>query len=678
MALHSSFDQAVQAGLAAFRCGDFSGAIAAFERALALSPQHPAALDLLGTSWLAAGDPARALPLLEQAVQRAKNNPDAIVHLAQAYQALARHEDAYQQFRKASRLAPQNPHFGEGAAIALALLGRFAEAEQLLLRLIARYPDISALRFNLGNVYRDQQRFADAEMQYRSAIRCAPDDAASHNNLGSVCHSQLKFTEAAQAYRAAIAIDPQFHDAHLNLVSVLIDCGSFQEAIVAGQASIALAPNWALAHRYIGAAFSHLGHTQAALNAYARACALDPNDAIHQQVHGSALVTAGQTLAGLRTLNSASQITTNANGLEHPFSDIHLAIGLYAIGWDDYRKRPASAAIADKYLTQHSWVIHQSLPADLNGRHVCVLREQGLGDELFFLRYVPQLKARGAQVTTRVSAKIAHFIERAQCADVVIDESQLPAQVVDFFILCGDLPHALAGIAPQSAWTGPQPQTEYHIPECHIPEYPIAIRVYHPPLAPSLAIPALPELLNHIQARLATYGPPPYIGITWRAGTAAQNQGADWLLSKALPLTALGAALQLTTATLLALQRQPAPGELAELSRACARTVHDCTDLNDNLEAMLALLYIIDDYVGVSNTNMHLRTAARRRARVLVPNPAEWRWCYNRHHSPWFPDWPLYRQSPEGEWTQALLQLGHDLMHINSPQPVLPNQQAKA
>jgi Tfp pilus assembly protein PilF len=126
--LHSSFDQAVQAGLAAFRGGDFSGAIAAFERALALSPQHPAALDLLGTSWLAVGDPARALPLLEQAVQRAKNNPDAIVHLAQAYQALARHEDAYQQFRKASRLAPQNPHFGEGAAIALALLGRFAEA----------------------------------------------------------------------------------------------------------------------------------------------------------------------------------------------------------------------------------------------------------------------------------------------------------------------------------------------------------------------------------------------------------------------------------------------------------------------------------------------------------------------------------------------------------------------
>ena len=35
------------------------------------------------------------------------------------------------------------------------------------------------------------------------------------------------------------------------------------------------------------------------------------------------------------------------------------------------------------------------------------------------------------------------------------------------------------------------------------------------------------------------------------------------------------------------------------------------------------VLALLDEYIGVSNTNMHLRAAAGRTARVLVPRPAE-------------------------------------------------------
>ena len=36
---------------------------------------------------------------------------------------------------------------------------------------------------------------------------------------------------------------------------------------------------------------------------------------------------------------------------------------------------------------------------------------------------------------------------------------------------------------------------------------------------------------------------------------------------------------------------------------------------------MLALLSLIDEYVGVSNTNMHLRAGVGKTAKVLVPAP---------------------------------------------------------
>ena len=59
---------------------------------------------------------------------------------------------------------------------------------------------------------------------------------------------------------------------------------------------------------------------------------------------------------------------------------------------------------------------------------------------------------------------------------------------------------------------------------------------------------------------------------------------------------------------------------------------------------MLALLALLDDYVGVSNTNMHLRAGVNRTAKVLVPAPPEWRWMAEGKESPWFPGFTVYRQ----------------------------------
>ena len=69
----------------------------------------------------------------------------------------------------------------------------------------------------------------------------------------------------------------------------------------------------------------------------------------------------------------------------------------------------------------------------------------------------------------------------------------------------------------------------------------------------------------------------------------------------------------------------------------------------------------VDEYVGVSNTNMHLRASAGRTARVLVPAPAEWRWMQSGPCSPWFPGFSIYRPSLQGDWANALAALRSDL-----------------
>ena len=143
-------------------------------------------------------------------------------------------------------------------------------------------------------------------------------------------------------------------------------------------------------------------------------------------------------------------------------------------------------------------------------------------------------------------------------------------------------------------------------------------------IPPPLPLIPLPEWREKIRRRLSEAGPPPYLGVTWRAGTPRDELS----LYKEAPQQRLAQLLRECPATILVLQRKPEPGEIEAFSRMLGRPAHDLSTLNEDLEQILALLSLIDEYVGVSNTNMHLRAGAGKTARVLVPAPpsgAGWR-----------------------------------------------------
>ena len=175
--------------------------------------------------------------------------------------------------------------------------------------------------------------------------------------------------------------------------------------------------------------------------------------------------------------------------------------------------------------------------------------------------------------------------------------------------------------------------------------------------APSaVTLTPLPAHVEALRRHLTALGPPPYLGITWRGGTTKKNA-----LYKEIPLAKLATGFRNTHATMVILQRNPLPHEVEAFSQTLGRPVHDFSVLNENLEQMLALLAVIDDYVGVSNANMHLRAAVGRTARVLVPAPPEWRWMAEGKESPWFPGFSVYRQGYDGNWDGALRELENDL-----------------
>lgn len=650
----------LDAGLAAHRRGDLEWALAAYRDILAAAPEHRAAMNLLGAALLQLGRASEAVPLLERASRSQRDDPHVLANLAQAYLALGRYPEACEMFRKASRIAPKEVQLQVGVAAALALQGKLDEAHALLQRLTLRFPQAPHVWLNLGNVLRDQQGFESAIAAYGKALELDPALVDARNNMGSVLHSLLRFEEAEREYRACIEAAPDGLVPRYNLASVTMDLGRFAEAEAVSREIVARAPELPDAHRLLGTALGHQSRLLDALACYAHAASLAPDDAQTAQTYGAALMEVGRSGEGLRWLAHAAALDADPVSLGQVTAGALLAHGCLQDGWIEYARRPAALELQAKHRALQPV---QSLPRSLEGQDVCVLAEQGLGDQLFFLRYTHTLAARGARVSYRAPRKLQGLLQRVcSLACVVSESAEIPH--AHLYLLAGDLPRALAAL-PSS----PLPETRVGSGvRSALREFSRCIAVFWPPPAPTLRVDPLPERMLEMRERLASLGPPPYISVTWRGGTAPEKQQtASWLLYKSIELSALASVLRAIPGTVIAVQRKPAPGELDALSAALARPVHDLTPLNDDLEGMLALLALADEYIGVSNTNMHLRAAAGRSARVLVPVPAEWRWMQSGCSSPWFPGFSIYRQSLQGGWSGALARLAADLEANHRP-----------
>ncbi len=656
-------DKNIAEGMDAHRRGDFRQALLCYEKTLAAQPDHAIALNLKGTALFQCDQPEQALPLLQRAAQLRRNDAGILGNLGQVYLALDKHVDAEQVFRKALRLEPNQPDYQMGVANALALQGKLSDAEVLFTRLAQRHPHQPLPWFNLGNVQRDQGRAADAIESFRHALALDANALDARNNLAGALHALLRFDDAEREYRACLVIDPDYLPARISLASLLIDVARDAEAEVVCREVLQCEPGHIDAWLMLANAQNHQGRIEDQLHTM-RAAATRARDNVKViKACAGALFDAGYFAEAMREVARAQAIEPDETARQDLLAGALLAYGYIEAAWICYRHRPGPALFRAK---NPQVMLSNRLPGEVKGAHIFVQREQGLGDELFFLRYAPLLARRGARITYRAGRKLHTLLERVTCLATVLPESA-PVPAADAVLLVGDLPHALT--------PGDIAQRQFADVCATAPAQTIAAGRWMPyreneatRFPPGLAIPPLPARIDDMRQRLASVGAPPYLGLTWRAGVPPREQGADgWTLYKSAAIDGFAKAAGAFPGTLLALQRGPLPGEIAAFAQVAGRPVHDFSDLNDDLEGMLALLALIDDYAGVSNTNMHLRIAAGKTARVLVPGPAEWRWMVVGDTSPWFPGFSLYRQATNGDWVPAWNALALDLAQTPPP-----------
>ncbi len=494
-------------------------------------------------------------------------------------------EEAARLFEEICRVDPMDAESWRWLGMINSRLGALARAEECCRKALSLRPDDAEAHNVLGNVLSALERDEEAVACYRNTIRLQPHDAQAYNNLANALVFADRGDEAIECYKTALKYDPNYAEAYSNLAAAYAMQRRYAEAIESHQTALRLNPGSAEAHHNLGLVFTEQGSFKEAETHYRMALQLKPGYAA-----------AYSSLALLELLQ-----------------------GRFESAWHHYVHRPS---IQSKGAVK----LPSALPLDLTGKRLLLMRDQGLGDEIFFLRFVPQLKARGAWVAYCPNPKLAALLARVPQIDRIVARGE-PLKDLTYTISVSDLP-LLLGMD-------------------HVSKIP-----------PPLPLPVPPQQLETMRQRLAQLGPPPYVGVTWRAGTKDKRK-----LYKEAPLAALAEVLKPFPVTILILQRHPHAGEVEYFSKLLGRPAPDLSALNEDLEEMFVLLAQIDDYMGVSNTNMHLRAATGKTARVLLPHPPEWRWMAEGEESPWFRGFAVYRQGMDCAWDEAFGRLAQDLLH---------------
>ena len=604
-------------GIEHHQAGRLSQAEAAYRDVLEIQPANPDALNLLGVIAHQSGDHKRAVELIGRALKQ--NAGVALYHnnIGTALRALGRNAEAAKHYRRAIEIEPAYAEAHSNLGNTLMDLGKPEEAVRSYERAIELAPGAADPRTGLGGAYMALDQAELAAPQFRKAVELDPGSALAHRNLANLLEREGDRAAAREHLRRATALDPTDGEAWYELGWALRENYELEEAAACLQRAASLDPDDGAARYSLGLTLKELGYPERAVEQMQAALDIDNDDPearnslanLYKEL-GQLDDAAEQYEIGLRCNPDHEVLLTNR-------SLLRLMRGNLQAGWADYLAR---GSVAEKRASLR----RDRLGEDLRGQRYLLLRDQGLGDEIFFLRFVRELKERGAWIAYRTDPKIEGIVSRLPFLDETLGPDEEPS-AHDAVLSPGDLPHLL-GL-----------DTVEKIP-------------------PTIELTPLAARVDGMREALRAAGPPPYIGVTWRAGIQLRNK-----LSKITSLEAVAAALAGCAGTLVALQRAPFDGEIDALTDRAGRPAHDMTALNEDLESMLALLTLLDDYVCVSNTNTHLRAGVGRTSRVLVPFPPDYRWMLEGHESPWFPGTRTYRQSPDGGWDDAFRDLARDL-----------------
>lgn len=639
-----------------------------YQQVLKQNADQPRALYGLGCCLLAPPeqDPSRldlARGLLARAAFLRPRHPAFHVALGDALRRLERWNDAAAAYLKAVDLVPSAT---EPAMLLVGCLGklqRWADVEKVAGFALSRGADPVSLGCARGWAQDHQGRKDAAEDTYGAVLHDHPSALQAWDGRARLRLQRRALDDALKDARQVVALAPQQARSHVLLATVLRAREDLAGAVLACEQAVNLDPASVDAVAQLATLYDLQKRSSLAEEWFVRALALDPArldvrynyacclmaqarpDEAEQQFRQctranprwcDALTNLAVALLALSRVEEAVEILRHAlaiskTPLETAEARYNLAWALlllaqYEEGWALYDAR---WDLADFSSPRRSFPVPAWTGEDAPNACVYLHAEQGAGDCIQMLRFVPLVRQRVSRVILEVPSSLHALAASVAGADrVVIADLSRPDHLsgnADFHAPLMSLPHLL-GISVDTV--------------------PATVPYVAASAAATASVPAAVRAWanQHQGQRLR-------VGLVW-AGAAANKIDRF----RSLPQDRLSFLLDklesVDTVALASLQVGPRAdergGRLFEL-------LNGVTSFDDTA----ARLSLLDLIIGVDTAVIHLAGALAIPCWMMIPSAPDYRWHAQGECSPWYPTLRLFRQSHRGEWGDVI-----DRLHV--------------
>lgn len=169
-----------------------------------------------------------ALANYDQAIAIKPNHAEAHHARGFALKKLGKYEEALASYGRAVAIKPGFAEAHVNRGVTLQEMKQLDAALASYEQAIAVKPDFAMAHINRGNLLWNLQQMEAAIASYDRGLELMPDNKEALNSRGVALHALKQLDAAIASYRRALAVDPSFASGHWNLSNALLLKGDFE------------------------------------------------------------------------------------------------------------------------------------------------------------------------------------------------------------------------------------------------------------------------------------------------------------------------------------------------------------------------------------------------------------------------------------------------------------------
>ena len=478
--------------------------------------------------------------------------------------------------------------------------------------------------FELGNRSWLEGNITEATRRYRQAIALQPNYAEAWGNLGTALHGQNQLEEAIDRYQKSLQLNPVNFVIQSNLGKALKTQGNYDAAIECYKNAIDIDPSNVNPYNRLGDMYLERGEYEIALNYFQQALSIDPGHAFSHSHAGVIYLELNQVDLAIHSFQQALATDPTYNHAHFNLSRALLLKGELRTGFIEYEWRWQCQDIPNLIPT-FSQPLSQALAQPLwnggnfSGLRLLISAEQGFGDVIQFIRYIPLVKALGGEngkILFGCPTSLKRLFEGIK--DVTLVGDDISAAEFDLRVPLLSLPRILGTTIDSIPAT---------IPYLFVPT--------------DRLVDSSDEFSQSKTHQLR-------VGVVW-----ATYGNSPSIHKRSCPLPVFRRLLDRRQAIFYSLQKEIAPTD-QELFDTLIWQIVDLRDRLNDFADTAAIIAQMDLVITVDTAVAHLAGALGKPVWVILPFAANWRWMLGREDSPWYPTMRLFRQRQLGDWEDAI------------------------